>query len=811
VSLQLVQKHGDGNFGHPEGHPGGFLIPNHEVLFTQWDKVLEKLGPGPWRNLYVTQAHHLLEEGKGYTRPQRTAQTFLYQVPLTFDIDHCDVTRGLEYGACVAKVLQVQPIDLTMVNTGHGVHIYANLKNPIRSVKYMTERKPAFNELCRLIEIEILARGLPLDKKIGGKVDPVIFEPARILRVPGTINAKEGLPEVDCILLQFSPVSHDLDMMVLSGLDKIEKENVSPEQIRRQFPKPDLQEMVKECLFIREVMEKPETVHEPQAFALIGLMAAQDPTSTVEHKGKAMTGREVAQEVYASASNSPSCAGTDFDRKWEAASHYGAQKCSTINDHWGGCDACPHRSKIPTPLALKGPDFVGSEKLGYWVISQKGILIHPHYEDLGKVYRQETSCIVTEGDRLFSFENSHFIPRTDLAVKAWMEKKVTPTEALREAHRVELVKKVKVMSTISKNAEDDLFVRSIRGKLNAANGVIDIIRGQKLPHSPSHGFQYVLPYDYVAGQASEIFLEWLCLITQDRVELMDAILDMMAYCLWPTYDDHVFFCLIGVGANGKSTLIHIIQEMLGRQNFSAVSMQQLGSNRFAPANLEGKLANLSEESSGYELNFEELNVLQNLSAGGEMEVERKGVQGFTFRNRAKLIFSANRPPRFKDTGHAIRRRMVVIPFDYLIKRPDSNIERDLIKEVPAIVSMLIRRIQKNIAKNEGAFRVARGGDASLEAQKNILLAGNSVVEWSKDHVESNGDIPDDSYIEISESYKRYKIWCDENTYRAVNVGMYSSMMYNFVISSTVRQSDNRVRVAGKQIRVFRRTRWREEL
>ncbi len=50
--------------------------------------------------------------------------------------------------------------------------------------------------------------------------------------------------------------------------------------------------------------------------------------------------------------------------------------------------------------------------------------------------------------------------------------------------------------------------------------------------------------------------------------------------------------LFGGGANGKGTLLKLIEEFLGRTNCSHRSLQDLDSNRLAVADLHGKLANL---------------------------------------------------------------------------------------------------------------------------------------------------------------------------------------------------------------------------
>lgn len=783
---------------HPAGHANGLQVANHHALFTNPAGVLTALG-SERVNLYYTLAHHA-ELGK--SKPSRDEKTFEYQSLLPFDLDHCDLSRPFDYVAIIAKILLCERSELTVISTGNGLHVLANLSVPIRSAKYQKELKPAYNELLRLISRGMEAAQLP------GKPDPVVFDAARVFRLPGTINRKPGQPDKNCELLQYSDKKLSLDIMVLSGVEALLKENVTPENVRRIFPRPDFQEMVKECSFVRWAMEKTEEVHEPQVFDLFSLLAAQHPSSKVEYQGREMSAREVGEAVMDGAIASASLARQDFDRKWEDSSRYGARKCTTISKNWiGGCERCVHNGKIPTPLALKSEEHVGSADNGYWVIGKNGMPLHPHYSDLSKVFAQEKSFVVTRERRLFEFANGHYYEGMPLDVDSWVENKI-PNEHLRDSHCSEFLKKVQRVGAMTKAAEEELFRNSINGKLNCRNGVVDIQTGQLLPHSPQYGFQYVLPYDFMADAEAPFFMEWLGQVMQQRQELIDAVLDMMAYCLWPNYDDHVFVYLTGGGSNGKGTLIHVLSRLLGANNVSTVSVPQLGGNRFAPAALEGKLANLSEESSGYRMTVEELNVLKNLSAGGEMFVERKGVQGYSFKNRAKLIFSANKTPIFPEEGHAVRRRMLAIPFDVKFGVPDQRIEDRLYEEIPGLCAMLVKRIQKNVRAN-GRFLVSRGGEAAKQAQDKILMAGNSVHEWAKERLDITPDVSD--YITVADAYHRYKGWCLENTYRPENTSNFSLRMYSLVLPPNADREDNRVRVNTKQVRVFKHIKWKEDI
>ena len=60
---------------------------------------------------------------------------------------------------------------------------------------------------------------------------------------------------------------------------------------------------------------------------------------------------------------------------------------------------------------------------------------------------------------------------------------------------------------------------------------------------------------------------------------------------------------IGIGANGKSVLINILISMLGKQNVSSVPLQKLINDRFAAAELYGKLGNFCADISEQELRY----------------------------------------------------------------------------------------------------------------------------------------------------------------------------------------------------------------
>jgi len=806
--IQIVLLRTDGKtvwHEHPVGFPTGLCVNNIVEIYQNNGAIIEsvrKKDPSNVKNLFYCTGHH---SGLGGDKPARTKLSFEYRTILPFDIDHVDQARAWDYLPIVAKTLNVAPQSLVFISTGNGLHIIGHLKTPIRSSKYIDETKADYSEVVHRINLAMNEVGLP------GDADPSVWDAPRILRMPNSINEKldkkTGKMLIkECVILQ-NPglVPLDLDIVKLSGLDKVAQENVLPAQIRRNYPRPDFQHVMAGCEFMKWLVAHPEEVHEPQFMAALGLLSAMSPGDKFEEK----TAKEVAEGVFNAACNSQSLARGDFEKKWDHGTRYGAAKCSTVSAAWGeGCATCEYHAKVNTPLAIKSVEHISSSENGYWVLGKQGPL-HPHYSDLAKIYRQEHAYVTCEPDRLFTFQDTHYRRTGQLTIKSWVEKKVGYEEHLREAHCVEFVKKVMRSNALTDEQEKDIFEDTIRGKLNCRNGVVDIIKGELLPHSPTLGFKYCLPYDYEPGVASEIFLDWLAEMMQNRTELMDAVLDIMAYCLWPEYDDHMFAYFIGEGANGKGTLMHILRGLVGAANFSSVSLSQLSGNRFSPASLEGKLVNISEESSGVDLSPSECNIVKDLSAGGIIEVERKGEHPFDLTNRAKLIFSANKPPRFHEHGRALRRRLLVVPFDYSIQVPDKGVEDRLSADTPKILSMLVSRTQENISANGGHFVVSRGGQAGVQAQEKVLLSGDSVVEFASSCLESGLSVPEETYVSCKEAYDKYKVWCGENNYRATNSKQFGHMMVHGALSPVVDNSKPK-RIGGKVVRIYSRTRWKDE-
>jgi putative DNA primase/helicase len=128
---------------------------------------------------------------------------------------------------------------------------------------------------------------------------------------------------------------------------------------------------------------------------------------------------------------------------------------------------------------------------------------------------------------------------------------------------------------------------------------------------------------------------------------VEIVLGFLAYCLWRNYHFNVWMLLNGAGQNGKSTFLNLIERFLGSENVSGESLERLLMERFAPANLYQKMANVDADLSG-DILSRHTGKLKKLTGNDEFPAEFKHKAPFKFRNYAKLIFSCNTIPERHD-------------------------------------------------------------------------------------------------------------------------------------------------------------------
>jgi putative DNA primase/helicase len=205
--------------------------------------------------------------------------------------------------------------------------------------------------------------------------------------------------------------------------------------------------------------------------------------------------------------------------------------------------------------------------------------------------------------------------------------------------------------------------------INVKNCWINITDGSATPHSPDifSLVQLDVFFDPVKIPVKfNMFLRQCHKNSKAIYQLWES----FASCLLKTPKFAKAFMHIGLGANGKSVYLKVINTFLGNENVSNMSIHTIEYNRFAPAQLHGKLANIYADISSEEL--KQTGNFKNIVSGDNITAEKKGKDPFEFIAYSKMFFSANQIPKVFDESDGFFRRFIITEWDKQFSKKEQN-------------------------------------------------------------------------------------------------------------------------------------------
>jgi len=299
----------------------------------------------------------------------------------------------------------------------------------------------------------------------------------------------------------------------------------------------------------------------------------------------------------------------------------------------------------------------------------------------------------------------------------------------------------------------DFFDQANEGYLNLINGYLNVKTKEITPHLPEHRQQITLSTAYDPSAKCPLWEKFLLQIFENNNDLVEMVRDMIGYVL---LGGEPFlqraFVLHGRGRNGKSTLINIIESLIGLNNFSSVPMKDLD-KPFSVVMLKNKVVNLREETPKETINAE---AFKAAVGGANLVASRKFQDEFLFRCQARFIFACNDMPKFQDSSVGMLERLVFIPFMYEIpaSERDTEIGARLRNELPGILNWALQGAERLMIFKHLTFL-----DATKEIKEEYKRDSDSVYDYFKEHLIVTTD--HDNAISIKVTYSKYVEWSRE--------------------------------------------------
>ncbi len=229
--------------------------------------------------------------------------------------------------------------------------------------------------------------------------------------------------------------------------------------------------------------------------------------------------------------------------------------------------------------------------------------------------------------------------------------------------------------------------------LGVQNGVLDLKTG---------AFRAAVKEDYVLRKCGcsydpaakcprfDAFMEQ---VLPDQ-EVREFVIRTLGYSLTGSTIQQMLFFFYGQGANGKSTLVEVIQTLLGDYSWKAdaslfLKRKQEGESQLKFGPLKGRRFVIgSEVEDGAEL---AAGRVKDLTGGDTMQGRLQYGLAFQFAPTHKLWFYGNTKPVINDPSNGIWRRLCLIPFNVKIPegQRDLHIVDNLCAELPGILNKLL--------------------------------------------------------------------------------------------------------------------------
>lgn len=227
-----------------------------------------------------------------------------------------------------------------------------------------------------------------------------------------------------------------------------------------------------------------------------------------------------------------------------------------------------------------------------------------------------------------------------------------------------LVNRIEILSKAKTYVEPAVFFGNVdRKRVGVANGILNLetysLESFKVTGQGNIFVRIPIIYDETKSCPHyESFIKGIL----EKPEQINAIQELLGFCLLPNYDFEKIFIFTGKGRNGKSKLISLIKTLLGAHNCTGHSLQTLQNKDFAVAELHNKLANIGGDISSDAL--KQTDIVKQITGQDLITANRKFKDYVSFVSFAKQIFACNELPMIYDNSLGFWNRINRIDFPY---------------------------------------------------------------------------------------------------------------------------------------------------
>lgn len=282
------------------------------------------------------------------------------------------------------------------------------------------------------------------------------------------------------------------------------------------------------------------------------------------------------------------------------------------------------------------------------------------------------------------------------------------------------------------------------------------------PHRADSYLRNCLDVDYDPAATSPMFDQAIREIfsnSSDPEDMTRHFIELAGYICQPWRKIAMIVILYGGGSNGKTSLIGIVQRILGENTVMSDRISDIEGNIFKIGDLDGKLMFLDEDvDSGTYLPD---GMLKKISERKSLTGQHKHKDSFEFICRAVPVMATNDYPKTKDLSHGLYRRMQIVPFGRTFTEDEMDHELfDRIWENEA--SGILNHFVRGFGQLRARKKLKKPIDC-LQAEKEWFARANILTAFIDDACEVGK-----SYREpLGDFYSAFQHYCQANGLKSI--------------------------------------------
>jgi len=626
----------------------------------------------------------------------------------------------------------------------------------------------------------------------------------RVLRVPGTFNHKvDG--DVRMVTADYADRAYNLDDFedLLAGIEDPGEDGREPSP-RPDLPPAKLPQILDGCAWMRHCRDDAAALAEPEWYRMLTVVARCENAARWAHElGKAYpkySQRETQQKL-----------------KQASSDKVAPVTCAYVQSDLSGsthCTDCLFRGNVNSPIAIgridgleAGKEFEpepGAEPVPPGDEpprpeppgpAEAAAATIERFTDLGNAkrfvarYRGKVQyCnawnrwLMWDNMRWAEDERIEVIARAgDLIrslysaakkIKDEEERKAFLSHLIRsESHRslqsmVTLAKSDRSVARHPDDFDNDPWLCALK------NGTLDLRTGQLRSHDQKDMITKLAPVAYNPSARCPRWLEFLDMIMLSRKSLVEFLKRALGSSLTGITSDKAMFILYGPGGdNGKSTMVEVIEMLLGnyarRTPVDTFLKKREGSIPNDIARLRGaRFVWAAENDRGVRLAE---SLIKEMTGGDRLAARFLHGEFFEFMPTFKIWFATNHKPVIRGDA-AIWRRLKLVPFDYTITK-DKQMKRHEVmamfqSELPGILNWAI----------EGCLEWQRDGLGVPDEVINATREYEAEQDTFSMFLEERCVRAPNARVMSLALYREYKAWAEEHGETPASHKTFASLM-----------------------------------